>query len=407
MIFPMIRIMSLRLLRDRGAFTMAFLLPGVIYIIFAAIFASTTSGDVNSKVGLVAINGLDDDALVQQLMTSPSLKIVTYPQGGRELLEEKLRAGKIDAGIILRDNLETALSDSPIVVLSDAGRPLAAIGAVAEIERIIGEQAPERLIRRQAAQIGQLTGGFSEDQNRRLTNRTDAFLNEPAEDRNQRQLIDVQTLGIVGANAGALAAAAYYAGAVASMFVLFAAAQGAHIIHEERASGISNRLLIGFARIAEMTCGRFLFLTGLGLLQCAVIFTIAGLVFHIPVQSAVPELLVISLAMSSASAAFGLAIVSLFSTSQQAHAAASFAVLMISAIGGSMAPRYLMPEWLQAIGVITPNSWAIDAYYRALIAGDNVVALGNQLLLLTIFAGVVFALAVGFTYLKTVRHDQT
>ena len=37
-------------------------------------------------------------------------------------------------------------------------------------------------------------------------------------------------------------------------------------------------------------------------------------------------------------------------------------ILVLSALGGSMVPRFLMPELLKDLGWLTPNTWVLEAY---------------------------------------------
>ena len=39
-------------------------------------------------------------------------------------------------------------------------------------------------------------------------------------------------------------------------------------------------------------------------------------------------------------------------------------ILTMSAVGGSMFPRFLMPETMQKVGLVTFNAWALDGYLK-------------------------------------------
>ena len=53
-------------------------------------------------------------------------------------------------------------------------------------------------------------------------------------------------------------------------------------------------------------------------------------------------------------------------TRQQVQTLTTFLVLVLSAVGGSMVPRFLMPQWLQQLSWLTPNAWGVEAYQSVL-----------------------------------------
>jgi ABC-2 type transport system permease protein len=64
-------------------------------------------------------------------------------------------------------------------------------------------------------------------------------------------------------------------------------------------------------------------------------------------------------------------------------------ILSMSALGGSMVPRYLMSESMQNIGWATFNAWALEGYQKVFWRDLPVIELWKELAILT-------ACAVGF-----------
>ena len=73
-----------------------------------------------------------------------------------------------------------------------------------------------------------------------------------------------------------------------------------------------------------------------------------------------------SIATVAATTAFGMVIASTAKSLEQIQSSITMIVLTMSAVGGSMFPRILMPDWLKNLGFLTINGWAIDGYLDAL-----------------------------------------
>lgn len=65
----------------------------------------------------------------------------------------------------------------------------------------------------------------------------------------------------------------------------------------------------------------------------------------------------------------------------------------MSALGGSMFPRFLMSESMQQVGLLTFNAWALDGYLKVFWRSAPLWQLWPQVLVLSTLTVVFLALA--------------
>jgi ABC-2 type transport system permease protein len=364
MSLAMFRVMALGLRRDRAALVMTFLLPPLVFLIFASVFSGTTGEDVKLKVAVADdANTAASVRLVQAMLKSPDLRAYGVKGDSAAAVRRAVRTGKADAGLVVR--ADPATPGHPLLIISDPSRAVAAPLTQARVQQVMGKQLPDVMLKRTLDVTESAFGGLTDEQKVNAAD-SEALVAEDA--RAGRETPDANMFDredIQGARKGG-GTIAYYAGAVSILFAMFSAMQGALSIMDERRSGISDRLLAGTAGMAPVVIGKFLFLVAQGIAQAAAIFLTADLVYGTPVFAHFAPWLVTTALASTCAAGLSLGIVSLCKTREQAQMLSTFVILILAAVGGSMVPRFLMPPWLQKVGLFTPHAWVIEAYQSVL-----------------------------------------
>lgn len=353
MLSAVFKIMWLRLWRDKGALILAFILPGFIFAIFAAIFSSASGGELDLRAALaVTTTAPASQGFADRLKDTDSFTISTDPDWTLSDVRERVRLGQDDAGVVIAGDLSDPSSPA-IIIVSEPSREIAATVLKGQIRQLLADSAPSA----------------------------------PA------IFTDVEAFESGAADGPSDQSVTYYIGATAILFLLFSAMQGASLSLEERANGISDRLLVGAGGALSMLSGKFVFLSLIGFIQAAIIIGVAHIFFEVPVMSHLPALALACLGMAALAASIGLFTASLCKSSAQMHTVSTFLVLLFSAVGGSMVPRFMMPDWLQDFGKFTPNSYAIDAVYGILARGQSVAELLNVWYVLFGGAAILLTLA--------------
>jgi ABC-2 type transport system permease protein len=391
MILAMLKVMVLSLWRDRGALTMAFLLPPTIFVIFAAIFSGTSGDELRLQVAYGT--SVSDDAATrfeEQIRAEASLRIRPTTYASEAEVRDAVARGEADAGLFLRGDLASLSEQAPVVVIVDPGKVMGGPIVAGQVQRILATELPDIGVARTAPAIESLVGGFTPAQQAQLGAALDALADQDTEAASEdAPLVATETLSGGGASGTTVT---YYAGATAILFLLFTAMQGAATLIEERNSGIVDRLAVGPAGTDVVVIGKFLFLTLQGMVQVSLIFIVAYFAYGVEFFAHFPGWLATTAAAAASAAGLGLVVASACTSRQQAQTISTFLVLVCAAIGGSMVPRFMMPPWLQDIGWYTPNAWAIEAYHGTLWRGEPVEAILPAVVPLALL-GLVTALA--------------
>lgn len=394
MIASMLRVMALSLIRDRGALVLAFILPPVIFVIFAAIFAATANDKLPLKVAFGKASDHEAWSRFEKVLRDdPSLRLTPAASHEAEV-RWQVEQGSADVGLFLRHDPDMTEA-APALIVVEPSKPLAGAVLAGQVQRLVARDLPDLALSRTISTIEPLLGGLTPEQSGRVT-KAMAELAATTKTRVSQDAPGLVETVTVGALQGANTAVNYYTGAVAILFVLFSAMQSAAIFIDERNSGILDRIAVMPAGPEVMVYGKFLFLVAQGVIQTVLIFAAAAVFYDVNVITKAGSWLLVTIAAAMAASGLALAVAATCTTKQQAQTISTFIVLVCSAVGGSMVPRFMMPPWLQDLGRLTPNSWVIEAYQDALWRGQALPEIMPELLSLFALAaiGTIYAVAI-------------
>lgn len=363
-------IMTRGFLRDRGALLMSVVLPVAVFLVFAAIFAGASGEQLQINVAVADEQRSDESVRLMAALTRDSALVVTVVPSA-DSVRERVRSGAADAGLVVREAGRpltdlTGDGEAPILIVADPVRAVAGKILMGQTQRAYFTALPDVALRSTATLIGEAFITYTEAQRDSLERRfaelrQDLKESDPAAS-DPGPFDGLMLQSNVGAASLGASHVAYYAGAVAMLFLFFSAVHGALTLVEERDAGLLDRLLAGPGGMTAVVGGKFLFLVVQGVLQVTVIFIVAWLLYDVDLPGRWLPFMVITIAAAAAAAGLALALTAASRTKRQAQTLANIVILIISAVGGSMVPRFLMPPLIKSLGWLTPTTWAVEAY---------------------------------------------
>lgn len=365
-----IAIKDLRLIiHDRRAVVLTLFLPIALISLFAFAFggAGSSSGDANP----ISIFLADRDStavtrnIISQLDTMKSLDIkeTTFETGKEEVVK-----GSRVALLVFYPGFGDSVNNgsSPAMELFyDQSRQIES-GLLQQVlfsklMEIIGQKTIKRSI---SKMIARDNAGMSPEDLAKLQNMVDEQMDKfgksdenPAKDSFGIKTTPVfakaeQNLGLVQAVAG-----------TAIMMLLFTVTGMGSGMLLEKEEGTLKKLLYSPIRPTTILFGKMVATLLVSIMQLTVMFLFAWLAFGLNIFTDFPSLVLMILTTAFACASFGIFIASIAKTRKQVESYSTLIILVMSAIGGSMVPLFLMPAIMQHIAVVSVNYWGIQGFY--------------------------------------------
>jgi ABC-2 type transport system permease protein len=422
LIFAIVRTALTGLRRDRAALALSFVLPIAFFSIFAAIFGSRRN--TIPQVHLIVVDE-DHSApsrdLIRGLQREGSLVVLTRPdtKGAPDYTaataEAAVKAGTVSVALIIPagwgqhpiafgGNGDTASEIQLLNDQSDTIAPQVVSGLLQKaaltsmpasmagegekyMQRYLGDLTPEQR-KRWDANMAQL----NELEKRRDEAPATAAKAQDSSGFADNGMIAVHTRGVVGEHQDK-DTISFYAAAIGVMFLLFTTTGSAGSLLEEQDSGTLDRVLSSRVTMTTLLAGKLTFNSLLAFAQLVVMFLWGWAVFHLDFFSHIPGFIVMGVCTAVSVAAFGIFLASMCHTRGQLGAVSTLLILIMSSLGGSMFPRFLMPESMQKAGLFTINAWAIDGFTKVFWRDMPVTALWPQVGVLLGVGIVLFAVA--------------
>lgn len=405
MILTIIQTSWRRLRNNRSELFLTFIVPIVFFSIFAVIFGSRDSSSSTPKIKIALCNESDSklaSRAVELLSEQGSLRITndknkdaSWALLKREAGADLVRRGMVSAAIAFSPNEKT--STPKIEVLTDSFDQVSSQVLTAVVQRVV-YLAQADLVAAEAPGRGAAVRFTDANSSTDSSIVAPASFNNPVVTRdgvaanNAVTMPEIVSVDLMGGQKTNPVIAMYAAG-IAVMFLLFSATTASGSLLEELENSTLDRLLSSRLTMDQLLLGKWSYLTMIGITQMILMFTWGALVFKIDLARHWIGFTAMAVVTAGASSSFALLLASLCKSRTQLGWVSTIVILSMSALGGSMVPRYLMSEAIQKAGLWTFNAWALEGFNKVFWRELSIDNIGMELAVLTASGAVFIVLA--------------
>jgi len=380
---------------NKKSVTLTFLIPIILISLFAFSFGGTKKSNKIKKIELLYIdNDLStlSKSIINELNEVKELQLTLQ---NKIEAEKSLKTGKKIGFLEIQNGFQDSInkgSTLPIALKYDSSKPFE-YGILTSIVtgKLMNTLAPEI----QKIKTKKFLDRSFIQMNQSQKNKIVEEISKSNEDNNTSNMWSLKTVPIIKeqskkGNLGLIQAVA----GTAIMMLLFSISGVGGGLLEEKESGTLKRLMYAPIRPTNIIMGKMAATFLISLLQLSIMFVFSWLVFDLPIFTDIPSLIALTICVAFAVSSFGMFLVAIAKTRQQLQNLSTIIILVMSAIGGSMVPIFIMPSIMQKIAVISLNYWGIQGYYDIFWRGLSFSEIIPKMLILCFIGLIMISISI-------------
>ncbi len=376
----------IKLFRDKTALTLMLVLPSVITLVIGLAFGSSGESAESSKIPVGIVN-YDNSEIVTELISSfksdSTIKVLEMEESQ---LIEKVRGSGVEVGFIIPDGFGDMVlaGEKPVmhVLKLPASVDYRAIeeimsGAFGKIQMtdIAVQYAMDKVGNKSDLEEEIIASNFKEILESALSDAPVISVKEV------RVSGDETSTDYNGVNSGAIG--------IAVMFVMFSAVFGIGDILVEKKNYTWNRLSLTPVPKSVVMLGKVIGTFLQGWAQIAILMLIGKFIMGVDWGNSFVSTFIIFSVYLLCVTGLGMFLATLVKTNAQLGAYASIIIVSTSMLSGCYWPIELVPEFMQKIGMLFPQYWAVKGLGNTVNANLGLQSVITPLLVM-IFMGMLF-----------------
>jgi len=390
---------TLMIAKDRKALLTLILMPMLLIAILGSAFG-TLMGDGEVKIDKFTLGIVNKDkgglgeTMVREVFAKGLPEMVKVKEMDEDELNKELREQKLPVGLIIHENFSTSVTAGSGTSVKLISIPSAALQSTI-IENVVQQFSREAAVRMEGTK---LAVAAAVEKGVQVPANTGADKMQPS-----GAPFELVKEKAAGKEEVTVSSFQYYAAGMGVMFLLMTVTIGVSAMIEEKEQEVFKRLLVSKLTHYEYLAGKFSGILLLCTLQMLAIIIGTRFLFSVDWGDSIPGVILIGLSFVFSASALGVMAGAFMKTGKAFSTAGMLGTQIMAAVGGSMVPLYVFPDWVNNLVKVFPNALALQSFLELMSGGGLRDVLPGAAGLLAL--GAIF-LAIGLSRLAVERRTM-